>query len=374
MNREMTFYDVHVPPEEKKPYPADMSYLCIMLTIKSMNLQNPLNESAGTSWVEIVRQYNHPNPGKSWLQFSANLLLYAAGWLLLYESMAIFYWITLAISIPVAGMLVRLFIIYHDCSHGSFFKSARISDTIGLLIGILTFTPYYHWSKNHEIHHDTAGNLDKRGIGDVWTMTVAEYRESSRWQKTVYRFYRHPITMFFIGAPFVFIIGNRFTKKGMNGKDRLSVYITNAGLLVFFTLMSMLIGVKAFILIQLPIISFAGIFGFWLFYVQHQFDPSYWARNDAWEYKRVALEGSSYYKLPRVLQFFSGNIGFHHIHHLSPMIPNYNLSRCHRENALFSGVKPLTFWQSFKTLTFRLYDENTKELVSFRKMRLIYVK
>ncbi|MEI7663049.1 MAG: fatty acid desaturase [Bacteroidota bacterium] len=336
-----------------------------------MKPQNAQTEQPGNSWVQIVKKYNHPDPTKSWLQFSGNMVSYALVWFLMIESLSVSYWITLGLAIPAAGILVRLFIIYHDCGHGSYFSSARLRDSIGILIGILTFTPYFHWTKNHEIHHDTAGNLDKRGVGDVWTMTVEEYRNSSRWGKTIYRFYRNPITMFFVGAPFVFIIGNRFTKKGMDRNGRLSVYITNAGLLALFGGMSMIIGMKAFFMIQLPIISIAGIFGFWLFYVQHQFDPSYWARNDQWEYKKVALEGSSYYKLPWVLQFFSGNIGFHHIHHLSPMIPNYNLPRCHRENAIFYGIKPLRFWQSFGTLTLRLYDEKTRELVSFRRMRYI---
>jgi omega-6 fatty acid desaturase (delta-12 desaturase) len=175
--------------------------------------------------------------------------------------------------------------------------------------------------------------------------------------------------MFFIGAPFVFIIGNRFTKKGMNKQSRLNVYITNIGLLVFAGSLILLMGVKAFILIQFPIVSIAGICGFWLFYVQHQFEPTYWSRNESWDYKRMALEGSSYYKLPWILQYFSGNIGFHHIHHLSPLIPNYNLSRCHRENSLFNEIKPLTFWQSLRTLSFRLWNEKTHELISFRKMR-----
>ncbi len=175
--------------------------------------------------------------------------------------------------------------------------------------------------------------------------------------------------MFCVGAPFVFIIGNRFTKKGMGVKSRLSVYLTNAGLLVVFGLLSLVIGVKAVVMIQLPVISFAGIFGFWLFYVQHQFNPTYWARSENWEYRKVALEGSSYYKLPRILQYFSGNIGFHHIHHLSPMIPNYNLARCHRENDLFRNIRPLTVRQSFRTLALRLFDEKTAELVSIRSMR-----
>jgi len=319
--------------------------------------------------VKIVRQYNHPDLLKSWGQLSLNLLFYITSWILMIVSLKYSYWITLGLSIPSAGMLVRLFIIYHDCSHGSYFRSEKVSNIVGLFIGILTFTPYFHWSKNHEIHHDTAGNLDKRGIGDVWTMTVAEYQASTRWQKIVYRFYRNPVTMFCVGAPFVFIIGNRFTKKGMGVKSRLSVYLTNAGLLVVFGLLSLVIGVKAVVMIQLPVISFAGIFGFWLFYVQHQFNPTYWARSENWEYRKVALEGSSYYKLPRILQYFSGNIGFHHIHHLSPMIPNYNLARCHRENDLFRNIRPLTVRQSFRTLALRLFDEKTAELVSIRSMR-----
>jgi omega-6 fatty acid desaturase (delta-12 desaturase) len=176
--------------------------------------------------------------------------------------------------------------------------------------------------------------------------------------------------MFGIGPLYVFLIGNRFTKKGMDGKGRMGVYLTNAGLVLFALSVSWVIGVKAFFLIQLPIIYIAGIAGFWLFYVQHQFNPTHWARSDTWDYKKVALEGSSYYKLPLVLQYFTGNIGFHHIHHLSPLIPNYNLSRCHRENDLFNTIKPLKFWPGFKTLTFRLWDETSSEMISFRKLKL----
>lgn len=327
-------------------------------------------ETSKTSWKTIISRYNHPSPVKSWWQFSSNFLLYALSWFLMFKGLSVSYWITLGLSFLSAGMLVRLFIIYHDCGHGSFLKNRKLMNAMGVFIGILTFTPYNHWSRNHQAHHETAGNLDKRGIGDVWTLTVTEYLKLTRWNKTVYRFYRNPITMFLIGAPFVFIIGNRFTKKGMNKQGRMSVYFTNAGLLVFITVMCLLMGVKSFLMIQLPVISFAGIFGFWLFYVQHQFKPTYWSRNESWDYQRTALEGSSYYKLPRLLQYFSGNIGFHHIHHLSPMIPNYNLSRCHQENTLFNTIKPLTIWQSFTTLSLRLWDEEAREMVSFRKLKL----
>jgi len=335
-----------------------------------MNSPDVQGETAKTSWIKIIGKYNHPDSLKSWLQFSINLVLYCIGWFLMYESLSLSYWITFGLSLPVAGILVRLFIIYHDCGHGSYFKSQKLMDVVGIFIGILTFTPYYSWSTFHQIHHETAGNLDKRGIGDVWTMTVTEYLESSLWKKIVYRFYRNPVTMFGIGPLFVFLIGNRFTTKSMDNKGRLAVYITNAGLLFFAVSMSLLLGVKAFLLIQFPIIYMAGIFGFWLFYVQHQFDPTYWTRTEGWDYKKVALEGSSYYRLPKILQYFTGNIGFHHIHHLSPMIPNYHLSKCHRENSMFTGIKPLKFWPAFRTVTFRLWDEKKQEMISFRKLKL----
>ncbi len=336
--------------------------------MSSLNIQNSRPE---TSWVQIVKQYNHPNPVTSWVQLSTNLLIYSLAWVLMYFSLSISNWITLGLALPAAGMLVRLFIIYHDLGHGSFFRSRKLSNWMGIFIGILTFTPYYSWSNNHYIHHETVGNLDKRGIGDVWTMTVNEYKASSVWQKIVYRVYRNPVTLFGIGPLYVFLIGNRFTKKHMDSKGRLGVYITNAGLLLFAVLMSLLIGVKAFILIQFPIIYISGILGFWLFYVQHQFNPTHWARGDAWNYKKVALEGSSYYKLPRILQYFTGNIGFHHIHHLSPLIPNYKLAKCHRENPLFSGIKPLKFGAGFRTISFRLWNETSQEMISFRKLRFV---
>ena len=328
---------------------------------------NP-RETSNTSWINIVSRYNRPDTKTSWGQLLVNLLLYSIAWFLMYESLSISWWITLALSLPTAGILVRLFIIYHDCGHGAYFKTERLNDAVGFFIGILTFTPYYSWSHEHYIHHETAGNLDKRDVGDVWTMTVDEYLGSSKWTRIKYQFYRHPVTMFGVGAFIVFVIGNRFTRKTMDAKGKMGVYATNLALLLFATLMSLLMGVKSFILIQLPIISVAGIIGFWLFYVQHQFNPIYWARTESWDYKRMALEGSSLYKLPRILQFFSGNIGFHHIHHLSPMIPNYKLARCHRENSLFLEIKPLTFWASFRSLTFRLWDEKAQRMVSFRKI------
>jgi omega-6 fatty acid desaturase (delta-12 desaturase) len=323
------------------------------------------------SWVSIVNKYNKPDHTTSWWQLSSNLLLLVLAWVLLYLSLSVSYWITLALIFPTAGILVRLFIIFHDCGHGTFFSSRKLRDATGVFIGILTFTPYFSWHHNHHIHHETAGNLDKRGVGDVWTLTVDEYLNSSQWQRIVYRFYRHPITMFLIGTLYVFLIGNRFTKKYMDKKCKRGVYITNAGLLLYGTVMSLLFGFEAFALIQLLVIYVAAIMGFWLFYVQHQFDRTYWAREKSWDYKRVALEGSSFYKLPGILRWFTGNIGYHHIHHLSPLIPNYSLRKCHKENEIFREVKPVTFWVSLRSMTYRLWHEQTQTLISFRKIKSI---
>lgn len=331
--------------------------------------RNNPRETSDTSWIKIVSKYNRPSNLKSWGQLAGNLLLYSISWYLMYESLAISWWLSLALSMPAAGLLVRLFIIFHDCGHGSFFRSQRLNDITGFFIGLLTFTPYYSWTHQHYLHHETAGNLDRRGSGDVWTQTVGEYLAASRWQKIVYRFYRHPVTMFLVGAFWVFVIGNRFTKKHMDRKGRLGVYATNAGLVVYATGMSFIFGPMEFLLIQVPVITLAGIFGFFLFYVQHQFNPTYWSRSESWNYRKMALEGSSYLKLPLILRYFSGNIGFHHIHHLSPMIPNYNLARCQRENTLFREVRPLTLRQSLGTLSLRLWDEDSGRLISFRKLR-----
>jgi len=331
--------------------------------MSSLNIDHNSPESP---WPQIVKRYNSPDHLTSWVQLASNMLLYSLAWALMYFSLSLSYWITLVLAFPAAGMLVRIFIIYHDLGHGSYFRSRKLSSVVGIFLGILTFTPYYSWSNNHHIHHETVGNLDKRGTGDVWTMTVNEYRASTLWRKIVYRFYRNPVTLFGIGPLYVFLVGNRFTKKYMDQKSRMGVYVTNAGLILFAVGMSMLIGFRAFILIQFPVIYISGILGFWLFYVQHQFNPTHWARSANWDYRKVALEGSSYYKLPRILQYFTGNIGFHHIHHLSPLIPNYKLSKCHRENALFHNIQPLKFWQGFRTITFRLWNEKTNQMIRFR--------
>ena len=322
------------------------------------------------SWHEIIMKYNKPDLRKSIWQILNTFIPYVGLWILMYLSLDYPYWVTLLLTLPAAGLLIRLFIIFHDCGHGSFFHTRRVNDLVGKIIGVLTFTPYSPWHYNHKVHHATSGNLDKRGTGDVWTLTVDEYRALSKWDRFLYRIYRNPLIMFTFGSVFVVLIKNRFAKKEMNKQGRMNVYVTNVGILLLASSLSLVIGIKAYILIQMPIIIFAHCAGLWLFYVQHQFEDVSWDTGEVWDYKTAAVEGSSFLKLPAVLQWFTGNIGFHHVHHLSPLIPNYNLARCHYENELFRNVKPMTLFSSFKTLKLRVWDEATRQMISFRKMAL----
>jgi omega-6 fatty acid desaturase (delta-12 desaturase) len=287
----------------------------------------------------------------------------------MYLSLEVSYFLTLFLSVFAAGFMVRLFIIFHDCGHGSFFKSTKLSDVVGIILGILTFTPYYKWHRAHKIHHATVGNLDKRGTGDVWVLTVDEFNTIKRWKRRFYRVYRNPLIMFMIGSPLIFLGLNRLTNRHLNKKEKLNVYFTNFVLLLMLVLMHFTIGIKAYLMIQLPVIFIGSVMGVWLFYVQHQFEGVHWYRQDEWDYKTVALQGSSFYKLPKILQWFSGNIGFHHIHHLSPKIPNYKLAKCHKENTLFSEISPITLWTSIRTMKLRLWNERSGKLISFRELQ-----
>jgi len=270
-----------------------------------------------------------------------------------------------------AGFLVRVFIIFHDCGHGSFFKSRRANDAWGFIAGVLTFTPYFHWRWEHALHHSTSGDLDRRGVGDVWTLTVQEYLESSRWKRFAYRLARNPFVLFVLAPLFLFVIRERFPSPGAPRRERNSVYLTNLAILGLAGTLSCIFGLKAYLLLQLTITLVAGSAGIWLFYVQHQFEGVYWERGEEWDYAKAALQGSSFYKLPKILQWFSGNIGFHHIHHLSPRIPNYHLEKCHRAEPLFQTVQPITLFSSFKSFTFRLWDEQRRKLVGYGHLRTL---
>ncbi|MCK5676656.1 MAG: fatty acid desaturase [Verrucomicrobia bacterium] len=281
------------------------------------------------------------------------------------------YWITLALAVPTAGFLVRIFIIFHDCCHSSYFKSSLTNTLVGYCTGILTSTPFRDWGKAHISHHATAGNLDRRGVGDIWTLTVEEYITAPKLKRIIYRIFRHPLFMFGVGPSYVFLVFHRFSQKGIQHKGRLSVYITNLALLALLLLAGQTIGYKTYLLIQLPVTIIAATLGIWLFYVQHQYEEVYWARNDVRDSLKAALEGSSYYKLPKIAQWFSGNIGLHHIHHLNPSIPNYNLQACHDAIQAMQHIEPLGVRKSLKSLRIHLWDEDSRKLISFKAMNLI---
>lgn len=321
------------------------------------------------TWKGIVAKFQQPSIARALWQIVNTLVPYALLWYLMYVSLPISWWLVVPLAILAGGFMVRIFIIFHDCGHGSYFKSRAVNDLVGFISGVLTWTPYYHWRWEHAIHHASSGHLDKRGIGDIWTLTVQEYLEASRGKRFAYRLARNPFILFVIAPLYLFLIRQRLPSANANKRERHSVYAMNIAILAMAAGLSVIFGLKAYLLIQLIIIAVAGGAGVWLFYVQHQFEGVYWERGEDWDYTKAALEGSSFYKLPKILQWFSGNIGFHHIHHLSPRIPNYNLERCHKADPLFQKVKPITLFSSFKSFTFRLWDEQRRKLVGYSHLR-----
>lgn len=317
------------------------------------------------SWKEIVARYQRPAFWRGAWQVLNSVVPYLALWFLMYRCLAISFWLALPLAILAGGFLVRIFIIFHDCTHGSFFKSQQANAFLGIATGVLCFTPFYRWRWEHALHHASSGDLDRRGSGDIWTMTVQEYLAASRWKRFAYRLARNPFILFVVAPLFVFLVMERFLKGKEGKREKLSVYSTNLALVLMVLTMGWIIGWKAYLLLQLTVFAVAGSAGVWLFYVQHQFEGAYWERGGEWDYEKAALQGSSYYKLPRLLQWFSGNIGFHHVHHLSPRIPNYRLEECHRSEPFFQTVKPVTLISSFKCINLRLWDERTQRLVGY---------
>jgi len=332
--------------------------------------EQKLVEDSKPEWIKIILKYRDPDTAKSWWQVINSIGSYILMWVLMVLSLKISYWLTLALTFFAAGFMVRIFIIFHDCGHGSFFKSDRLNKIVGIITGVLVFTPFHKWHLDHKIHHQTVGNLDKRGRGDVKTLTVDEYKKLTKLQRISYRFYRSPFFLFGLAPLLLFVVSNRLTKNYMSGKEKLYVHLTNLALFVLIYLSILAIGWKAFLLIQLPVLYIASVHGVWLFYVQHQFRHVKWVTTDNWDYKTIALEGSSLFKLPALLNWFTGNIGYHHIHHLSPLIPNYNLKKCHDENPLFQDIKPITFFTAFESLLLRLWDEKRQMLVRFNEIHV----
>jgi len=326
-------------------------------------------ETETKGWKEIVRRYQLPSWWRATWQILNTLAPYFALWTLMYFSLAVSYWLVIPLAILAGAFLVRSFVIFHDCTHDSFFKSKRANEIVGVLIGILVFTPYHQWRWEHTIHHSSAGDLDRRGMGDVWTLTMQEYLESSRWRRFTYRLSRNPVILFGVAPLLLFLVFQRFPSRKSGKRFRISVHATNLGILLVGAAGAWLFGILPYLIIQLTAMLVASIAGVWLFYVQHQFEDVYWERRTDWDFARAALEGSSFYKLPRILQWFSGNIGYHHIHHLSPRIPNYELERAHNAEPMFHQVKPLTLRMSLKSLRFRLWDEHLHKLTGYRSLK-----
>jgi acyl-lipid omega-6 desaturase (Delta-12 desaturase) len=283
------------------------------------------------------------------------------------RSLEISYWLTLVLSVPAAGLLIRLFIIEHDCGHGSFFARPLLNNTVGFIIGVLTLTPFGYWRRTHAIHHATSGNLDRREFGAVEVLTVREYRALSPVRRLLYRLYRNPLVLFGVGPSYLFILKHRLPLDLPLSwrREWRSVMLTNLALAGVVVLMSEIVGFTTFIKIQLPITLLAGSLGVWLFYIQHQFEDTYWRRQPAWNYQDASLQGSSYYDLPRVLNWFTGNIGVHHVHHLCSRIPNYRLQECLRENEYLQQVTRLTIAGSIHCARLKLWDEETRQLIGF---------
>lgn len=325
-------------------------------------------------WKEIVAKYQLPSTPRALWQIANTFIPYVLLWYLMYRSLAVSWWLTAPLAVLAGAFLVRIFIIFHDCGHGSYFKSRQANAIVGFTSGILTFTPFYHWRWEHAVHHGSVGDLDRRGVGDVWTMTLREYLGSSRWARLSYRFTRNPLVLFVLAPAFLFIVLQRFPSPQASPRERRSVWWMDAAVACYAVVLSVIFGIPQYVLIQLIVTMVSSAAGVWLFYVQHQFEDVYWERGNDWDYTAAALQGSSYYKLPKILQWFSGNIGFHHIHHLNPRIPNYNLQECHEADPLFQQVKPMTLLGSLKSLKLRLWDENAKRLISFRRARLFRTK
>jgi len=293
-------------------------------------------------------------------------------WLGMWVSLGHGYWITLLLAVPAAGFLVRLFIIQHDCGHGSLFRSRFANDLTGRILGVFTLTPYDYWRRTHAAHHATSGNLDRRGVGDISTLTVREYLALSRWRRLVYRLYRHPLVLFGIGPIYLFILKHRLPlDMPLRSGVWRNLFATNAGIVALIAVLAVLVGPLALLKLHLPIVLLAASAGIWLFHVQHQFEESYWQRDPTWSFHQAALQGSSYYRLPRLLQWFTASIGLHHIHHLCSRIPNYRLQQCLDENPELHQVRRLTLLQSLQCARLSLWSEEAGRMIRFSDLRRV---
>jgi omega-6 fatty acid desaturase (delta-12 desaturase) len=322
-------------------------------------------------WREALAPYARPKLGRSVLDLATSVVPYLGLSFLMYLALDVSYALTLALAFPTAGFLLRTYIVFHDCTHGSLLPSKRANAWVGRTLGLIVFSPFCSWRHNHAVHHATSGDLERRGVGDVPTLTVAEYR-AMPWRKRLgYRTFRNPLVMFGLGPLLAMVILPRLTSRSARPRIRHSVIGTDVALIVLIGLLCWLVGWREYLLIQGPTAMLAGSVGVWLFYVQHQFDDTYWRSTSDWSYADAALKGSSYLKLPKVLQFFTANIGLHHVHHLSARIPNYNLQRAHDENPICHDVPTLSLRDGLRTVRLKLWDEERGRLVTFADARVL---
>jgi omega-6 fatty acid desaturase (delta-12 desaturase) len=318
-----------------------------------------------------VAPHELPSLRRSLFDVMTSVVPYLTLTVLMYLSLDVSVWITLALAVPAAGFLLRTFIVFHDCAHGSFLPTRKGNLWLGRLTGLLVFQPFANWRHNHAVHHGTSGDLDRRGTGDVMTLTVEEYMSRPWKGRLGYRLFRNPLVMFGIGPIWSLMIGPRLWSSEMRPRQRHSVIATNLVLAVILGAIFWFVGVQAWLLVQMPVVVLAGTMGVWMFYVQHQFEDVYWESSESWDYSEAALRGSSYLRLPKVLQFFSGNIGLHHVHHLSAKIPNYNLQRAHDEIELFRDVPVLTVRDGLHSIRLKLIDPASGRLLTWNEARAL---
>jgi omega-6 fatty acid desaturase (delta-12 desaturase) len=322
---------------------------------------------------QSLASYREPSCARSILEIAITALPLVLLWLLMWVSLDIGYWLCLLLSVPASGFLVRLFMIQHDCGHGAFFRQRVANDWVGRVISVATLTPYDYWRRTHAIHHAGSGNLDRRGIGDIDMLTVREYLALPRWRRLLYRLYRHPLVMFGIGPLYNFVLRQRLPLGLMRSgwQPWASTMATNIAIAIVVALLIWLVGVGPFLLVHLPITLLAASIGVWLFYVQHQFEDTFWDRGESWNFHEAALRGSSHYDLPHVLRWFTANIGVHHVHHLCSRIPYYRLPTVLRDHPQLAAVGRLTLAESLKCLRVAVWSEEQRRGISFREMRAI---
>jgi len=323
-------------------------------------------------WIEVLQRYRNPDPKRSAFEVFITLAPFVAFWIAAWAALSVGYWLTLLLTVPAAFFLVRLFLIQHDCGHGALFKKRATNDWVGRAMGVLTLTPYDAWKRSHAIHHASSGNLDERGVGDINTLTVSEYRALTPMGRLGYRLYRNPFVMFALGPILLFVVQHRIPVSMLRGADWrswASVVGTNVGLVVIGGVVIWLVGWKAFLAVQLPIVAIGSSVGVWLFYIQHQFEDTFWADDREWNVHEAALHGSSHYDLPGFLPWLTANIGVHHVHHLYSRIPYYRLPLVLRDFPELANVHRITLWESFKCVKLRLWDEKERRLISFAEER-----